>query len=92
MPNSTFKKGDPRAAECGRKGGKAKKPTGTITGRKYYYRGFEIAWDRRRNAWRAKDGIRTFYNRDGVRAIIAQLREFLNSEPQFIEVPNDGKE
>ena len=59
LKDGRFAKGDPRTIEAGRKGGKTPHATGSKTGAKYRYRGFEIVWDKRRHLWRAKDGINT---------------------------------
>ena len=83
---SRFKKGDPRTAEAGHRGGIAPKPTGTKTGKVYKYKGYEIAWDKRRNLWRAKDGINTLYARSH-HQLTADIRAQKAQEPQFIETP-----
>lgn len=88
-----FTKGDQRTIEAGRKGGKAPHANGSKTGMTYKYRGFEIAWDKHRHLWRAKDGINTLYARSHHK-MTEDIREFLAKQPEFIETPvedNDGK-
>lgn len=86
LKDGRFAKGDPRTIEAGRKGGKTPHATGSKTGAKYRYRGFEIVWDRRRHLWRAKDGINTLYARSH-HAMTAEIREFLAKQPEFVETP-----
>ena len=88
-----FTKGDQRTIEAGRKGGKAPHANGSKTGMTYKYRGFEIAWDKHRHLWRAKDGINTLYARSHHK-MTEDIREFLTKQPEFIETPvedDDGK-
>lgn len=85
-----FAAGDPRTAEAGRKGGKAPHANGSRTGMTYRYKGFEIAWDKRRHLWRAKDGINTLYARSH-HEMTKSVREFLEKQPEFIETPVGGK-
>lgn len=86
LKDGRFAKGDPRTIEAGRKGGKTPHATGSKTGAKYRYRGFEIVWDKRRHLWRAKDGINTLYARSH-HAMTAEIREFLERQPEFVETP-----
>lgn len=86
LKDGRFAKGDPRTIEAGRKGGKTPHATGSKTGAKYRYRGFEIVWDKRRHLWRAKDGINTLYARSH-HAMTAEIREFLARQPEFVEAP-----
>ena len=86
LKDGRFAKGDPRTIEAGRKGGKTPHATGSKTGAKYRYRGFEIVWDKRRHLWRAKDGINTLYARSH-HAMTAEIREFLAKQPEFVETP-----
>lgn len=86
LKDGRFAKGDPRTIEAGRKGGKTPHATGSKTGAKYRYRGFEIVWDKRRHLWRAKDGINTLYARSH-HAMTAEIREFLARQPEFVETP-----
>ena len=88
LKDGRFAKGDPRTIEAGRKGGKTPHATGSKTGAKYRYRGFEIVWDKRRHLWRAKDGINTLYARSH-HAMTAEIREFLARQPEFVETPMD---
>ena len=84
LKDGRFAKGDPRTIEAGRKGGKTPHATGSKTGAKYRYKGFEIVWDKRRHLWRAKDGINTLYARSH-HAMTAEIREFLAKQPEFVE-------
>lgn len=84
LKDGRFAKGDPRTIEAGRKGGKTPHATGSKTGAKYRYKGFEIVWDKRRHLWRAKDGINTLYARSH-HAMTAEIREFLARQPEFVE-------
>ncbi|MBQ1308114.1 MAG: hypothetical protein IIY54_10620 [Ruminococcus sp.] len=86
-----FAAGDPRTAEAGRKGGKTPHATGSKTGKTYRYKGFEIAWDKRRHLWRATDGINTLYARSHHK-MTEDIREFLNKQPSYIEAPVPGEE
>ena len=86
LKDGRFAKGDPRTIEAGRKGGKTPHATGSKTGAKYRYRGFEIVWDKRRHLWRAKDGINTLYARSH-HAMTAEIREFMARQPEFVETP-----
>lgn len=86
LKDGRFAKGDPRTIEAGRKGGKTPHATGSKTGAKYRYKGFEIVWDKRRHLWRAKDGINTLYARSH-HAMTAEIREFLARQPEFVETP-----
>lgn len=86
LKDGRFAKGDPRTIEAGRKGGKTPHATGSKTGAKYRYKGFEIVWDKRRHLWRAKDGINTLYARSH-HAMTAEIREFLEKQPEFVETP-----
>ena len=86
LKDGRFAKGDPRTIEAGRKGGKTPPATGSKTGAKYRYKGFEIVWDKRRHLWRAKDGINTLYARSH-HAMTAEIREFLARQPEFVETP-----
>lgn len=86
LKDGRFAKGDPRTIEAGRKGGKTPHATGSKTGAKYRYRGFEIVWDKRRHLWRAKDGINTLYARSH-HAMTAEIREFLARQPEFVKTP-----
>ena len=86
LKDGRFAKGDPRTIEAGRKGGKTPHATGSKTGAKYRYKGFEIVWDKRRHLWRAKDGINTLYARSH-HAMTAEIREFLAKQPEFVETP-----
>lgn len=86
LKDGRFAKGDPRTIEAGRKGGKTPHATGSKTGAKYRYKGFEIVWDKRRHLWRAKDGINTIYARSH-HATTAEIREFLARQPEFVETP-----
>ena len=88
LKDGRFAKGDPRTIEAGRKGGKTPHATGSKTGAKYRYRGFEIVWDKRRYLWRAKDGINTLYARSH-HAMTAEIREFLERQPEFVETPTE---
>ena len=88
LKDGRFAKGDPRTIEAGRKGGKTPHATGSKTGAKYRYRGFEIVWDKRRHRWRAKDGINTLYARSH-HAMTAEIREFLARQPEFVETTMD---
>ena len=88
LKDGRFAKGDPRTIEAGRKGGKTPHATGSKTGAKYRYRGFEIVWDKRRHLWRAKDGITTLYARSH-HAMTAEIREFLARQPEFVETTMD---
>lgn len=88
LKDGRFAKGDPRTIEAGRKGGKTPHATGSKTGAKYRYRGFEIVWDKRRHLWRAKDGINTLYARSH-HAMTAEIREFLARQPEFVETPTE---
>lgn len=81
-----FAKGDQRTIEAGRKGGKAPHANGSKTGMTYKYKGFEIAWDKRRHLWRAKDGINTLYARSHHK-MTEDIREFLAKQPKFVETP-----
>lgn len=81
-----FTKGDPRTREAGRKGGSTPHATGSKTGMTYKYRGFEIAWDKRRNLWRAKSGAQTLYARSH-HEMTAEVRKYLSERPEFIETP-----
>ena len=91
LKDGRFAKGDPRTIEAGRKGGKTPHATGSKTGMKYQYKGFEISWDKRRHLWRAKDGINTLYARSHHKATAA-VREFLSEQPPYIEAPTPGEE
>lgn len=84
-----FTKDDQRAVEAGRKGGKTPHATGSLTGATYKYKGFEIAWDKRRHLWRAKDGTNTLYARSH-HAMTTEIREFLAKQPEFIETPEEA--
>ena len=86
-----FSAGDERTIEAGRKGGKAPHANGSRTGMTYRYKGFEIAWDKRRHLWRAKDGINTLYARSHHK-MTEDIREFLSKQPQYIEAPVPGEE
>ena len=86
LKDGRFAKGDQRTIEAGRKGGKAPHANGSKTGMIYKYKGFEIAWDKRRHLWRAKDGINTLYARSH-HAMTAEIREFLAKQPEFIKTP-----
>lgn len=88
LKDGRFAKGDPRTIEAGRKGGKTPHATGSKTGAKYRYKGFEIVWDKRRHLWRAKDGINTLYARSH-HAMTAEIREFLARQPEFVETPTE---
>ncbi len=84
--STTFKEGDPRASECGRKGGKAPKATGSKTGATYKYKGFIISWDRQRHLWKGKDGATIIYERSHHKMIDA-IRIYKQKNPDFIEIP-----
>ena len=88
LKDGRFAKGDQRTIEAGRKGGKAPHANGSKTGMTYKYKGFEIAWDKHRHLWRAKDGINTLYARSH-HAMTAEIREFLAKQPEFIETPTE---
>jgi hypothetical protein len=82
-----FKKGDPRTAAAGRKGGSAPHATGMKKpGMKYRYKGFTIRWDGQKHLWRAEDGATKLYGRS-YKETTEMVTKYREDHQEFIKTP-----
>lgn len=86
--SSRFKKGDGRAAECGRKGGSRPHPTGPKEGTEkkvYKFKGYLIKWDRKKNLWTGTSGKVVLFGR-GFRDVKKAINEYKQEYQDYIEI------